>query len=320
MTLKKIQCNLIIFFPIWAAFSCERFISVWFFIELNILRFILFGYYTRDNESIIKYFFTQAIASGSLLTIYLLSLRFVHIQESLVFFITLIVYRKLGVPPFYLWFVRIVSRMRESLLIFYLCTVQKLIPLYLLRLTRPLMLVFLWLGLLATFLGSLAQTSFKKLLAYSRIFNSFWLILSAFSNYLIISFFLIYSLNLLAVLFSMNKNFLTNVNSDLYFRNIRFKAIILLIILFLRMAGIPPFWGFLSKIIVISSLIESSSNWELVFRFNLLGFTFYIIYFYIRFFFDFLNKKNFFFIEANSSHYNLIPIILIFLSLNVIFL
>lgn len=161
---------------------------------------------------------------------------------------------KLGLPPFHLWIPLISSHIPWNTLFLNL-TIQKIIPFYLFSnifIENYLIFFILVSCSLIPPLIIINLTNLKKLLAYSSINQSRWLmILIYLKNSLWLSYFFIYTLIYLVIFsflsfYKFNFNFINN--------NKNFKIITLIIIL--NIASLPPFSFFLFKwfsIFLISS-------------------------------------------------------------------
>ena len=115
-------------------------------------------------------------------------------------------------------------------------------------------------------------------MTYSSISHISWLLSSlSLGKYFWINYFFIYSFVLTTILFSFYKLNVNNLSEIFLLKKRKTKNI--LIINILSLAGLPPFSGFLAKILIISALIESTKIFITIF---LLFSTILRLFFYIR--------------------------------------
>ena len=131
-----------------------------------------------SREVTLKYFIPQRIGSIILLFSFLLSkvngVIFFYYIFNFIFIFGLFI--KIGIFPFHLWFLRIIIKL-DSFNIFILITVQKLIPFIFLIISLKLfILIFRIISIFFSTFFSFYQTSVKKILGYSSIFNTRWLL------------------------------------------------------------------------------------------------------------------------------------------------
>lgn len=223
---------------------------------------------------IIKYFIIQAFRSGLLIWAFFFNLNnfiFVELIISLRFLI------KLGAAPFHIWIINMIMGIKwPSILI--LTSLQKIIPLYGIYNFSSLILKFfsIIICLLVASLGSFNTQMLKVLIAYSSIFSLAWLL--ARENFLTITFYLIiYSLNLLGLIsfLEFSNNLLTR---DFQGQETLSKKVMVLLIL-LSIAGLPPIIGFLAKIYIVWELILLNN---LLLLFVLIVFSLFILFLYLR--------------------------------------
>lgn len=92
---------------------------------------------------------------------------------------------------------------------------------------------------------------------------------------------LIYNLSLIVLFWTLNQSVNSNLKTLHSFGDLRYNlfSLFTLTILLLSMAGVPPFLGFLSKLLILISLINVNFFFFYIFFFTLL---FFGLYFYIQ--------------------------------------
>lgn len=241
----------------------------------------------NQPEILINYFIVQAFNSYIYL-IRALNLNYIgpNFIILLIFIINLSIFTKLGFPPFYLWYIKIINNINWSR-IFILITFQKIIPLIILinsiNINTDLLninFILVTISLIFCSIKGLNLLNLKILLAYSSIIQLRWIILLGYFNEIIlINYFILYILIIYSVILIFKKFNLTNL---INLNSLKFKnklIFILLILIILSLARIPPTIGFLIKWISIQFLyLEVSIYLILLIIFNSL----LRIYFYLR--------------------------------------
>ncbi len=139
-------------------------------------------------------------------------------------------------------------------IIFLLITWQKIIPLILLKFSNSLFNVFLaTISILYSRLIAFYQNSIRKLLAYSSIINTRWLlIIFAMNKTIWIHFFILYSLITVSII-NLIKTENINLLSNIFIKST--KSGYRLLILSFTLSGLPPSSGFILKLILLKLLI-----------------------------------------------------------------
>nr|AYN73242.1 NADH dehydrogenase subunit 2 [Pollostacris sp. OR322] len=248
--------------------SSNSWFGVWMGLEINLLSFIPLLNDSKNmmmNESTIKYFIVQAIASTMLLfSILLIQMKYpMGWEKQLIpsMMISSSLFLKIGAAPFHFWFPEVMG-MSSWINCFTLMTWQKIAPIMVLSYcikTSTFMFSIIILSVMIGAIGGLNQTSMRQLLAYSSISHLGWMISS-----MIVSenawemYFLIYALLSMIMIFifkQMNISFMNQIYSTNYNgTEIKFMMFMSL----LSLGGLPPLLGFLPKWIVIQKMVEEN--------------------------------------------------------------
>nr|YP_009678971.1 NADH dehydrogenase subunit 2 [Ceracris fasciata fasciata]AKR06215.1 NADH dehydrogenase subunit 2 [Ceracris fasciata fasciata] len=248
--------------------SSNTWIGVWMGLEINLLSFIPMLANNKNmmmNESPIKYFIVQAMAS----TMLLFSILLIHFKNPIEWKKEIIssmmikssLLMKIGAVPFHFWFPKVMSA-SSWINCFILMTWQKIAPMmvlsYCIQMGKFIFMINI-LSIIIGALGGLNQTSLRQIMAYSSISHLGWMISS-----MIVSentwemYFIIYSMLTVIIILlfkSMNLSFLNQIYSA---SNMKTEIKFMMFLSLMSLGGLPPFLGFLPKWIVIQLLIENN--------------------------------------------------------------
>nr|DAB41893.1 TPA_asm: NADH dehydrogenase subunit 2 [Uniomerus tetralasmus] len=232
--------------------SSSNWLMTWMSLEINMLGFIPLMYLkesSNESETAAKYLVPQSLGSTIFIASATISLYFSNLQILMPIAMCL----KLGAAPFHFWFPSVMAGL-SLLPAFFLLTWQKIAPIFAISSFNPTLsakilpiagISALWGGI-----GGLNQTDIRSLLAYSSIAHTGWMLASIngpnptlmiyISAYILINFSIFMSL--------------TNSSSKLHKQLLSTKEpfdTFLLGMSILSLAGLPPFTGFLMKLLVI---------------------------------------------------------------------
>nr|YP_010882002.1 NADH dehydrogenase subunit 2 [Cacopsylla fuscicella]WID86676.1 NADH dehydrogenase subunit 2 [Cacopsylla fuscicella] len=238
--------------------SSNSWMSIWIGMEMNLLTFIFMILQTKtfnSTESSMKYFLIQS--AGSLMFLFSITSQTTFSNEP--FFIyaltpPLALMFKSGIAPLHLWIPNISMKLSPTNL-FLLTTMQKMIPMLIMFSSwTPLMKWVIPLNIIIGSLGGINQSSLNKMIIFSSINNSGWMMLSLTeSMFLFYLFFIIYfKMNLLLMSFILENKikWVTQIKSQNFFKKLSFIS------LMMSLSGLPPFVGFVPKWIVLKKMIS----------------------------------------------------------------
>jgi len=271
--------------------SSPSLIFCWVALELSTLIFIPFilrSHLKSLRDAAIKYFLTQSLGSA-LFVVGVVASSLASVPEDIettasmvgeaVVSISLLI--KVGAAPFHIWLPRIVESL-GWLELFLLLTVQKINPLIILSKcsqNQTIILVVIVASVLVGGIGGLPQTRLRRILAFSSINHVGW-ILCAFMYGLKLGvlYFASYAVILWTILLVFSKFNLQHINQLSSLSIPPVFAIISLLNL-LSLGGLPPFFGFFPKWIVLQASISSEGTLiSLIIVFSRLM----VLYFYLR--------------------------------------
>jgi len=170
----------------------------------------------------------------------------------------------------------------EWFLFFLLSSWQKILPFFLLGKSYINFLdIFIILRLFVCVVSSSQQSSIKKLIIFSTIFTSSWILASIiiFKNIWLILLILYRILLAFFIRFSLSYNF--SRKDSINTRNMGQRDKVFLFLIFLSIAGIPPFVGFFIKVWVIIIIVLLQ---KILLAFIFVAASIFIIFIYARIF------------------------------------
>nr|AMX74004.1 NADH dehydrogenase subunit 2 [Scydosella musawasensis] len=281
--------------------SSYSWLTMWMGLEINLLSIIPLMTNNKNkmtNESAIKYFITQTIASIMIL----LSIMFIMNNIQMFMMMNSAFFMKMGSAPFHFWFPQVMEGLNwmNSLIIL---TWQKIAPMIMLM--QNIQLTYFSIIIIITMVTGgimgLNQTSIRKLMAYSSINNSGWMISALlFSEKIWMIYSIIYFLTLMMLcmlLHFTNTFYMNQMTLLLNNKNMNFFFSMNL----LSMAGMPPFIGFLPKWLTIYTLLNNNMN---LLSIMMVLITLLTLYFYTRMIINPMMlsfyKNNFFKLKLNK--------------------
>nr|QNV11669.1 NADH dehydrogenase subunit 2 [Morellia hortorum] len=265
--------------------SANSWLGAWMGLEINLLSFIplMSDNKLMSTEASLKYFLTQALASSVFLFAVILYMLNISKNESnylmeMIIFSSLLL--KSGSAPFHFWFPNVMEGLSwiNSLI---LMTWQKIAPLMLISyiIFKPLIIISIILSSLIGALGGLNQTSLRKLMAYSSINHLGWMLAAMYNSNLWLMYFLFYTFLTFSMVFMFNMFKISYINQlfSLFFHEKSIKFFLFFNLL--SLGGLPPFLGFLPKMMVIQSLTLNNQLFLLTFMVMM---TLITLYFYMR--------------------------------------
>lgn len=220
---------------------------------------------------------------------------------------------KLGLPPFHLWYLKIINNL-SWFNIFFMSTIQKIIPLIILRILINFNYNYFlfYIDLLIIIFGSIYSSLIninsiliKNIYTYSSIIQISWVLILIFINELYsLNYFIIYILISLNLVYLFNLINLNRINQLMILKFNNKKNYFLIILIMFSLRRIPPFFGFIIKWISID-IIRKFLSFILIF-FIIIN-SLLRIYFYIRIIFNSLiiyyyrKKLNFKYINFNNK-------------------
>nr|YP_010946869.1 NADH dehydrogenase subunit 2 [Sorineuchora nigra]WGO57626.1 NADH dehydrogenase subunit 2 [Sorineuchora nigra] len=244
--------------------SSNSWLGAWMGLEINLLSFIPL---MTNNENIftteasMKYFLVQALASSVLIFIVMMVMsvkneiilnKFIKPDTML----SLPLMLKMGISPLHWWFPSVMEGL-TWLNCLTLITLQKIAPMLMMNSldSKSWIMVSIVMSVIVGSIGGLNQNSIRKMLAYSSINHMGWLLMAMYlsvSTWII--YFIIYATMTMSIILVMSISQVSFVN-QMFVNNIHPINKMMMFMVLMSMAGLPPFLGFLSKWLVIQSMV-----------------------------------------------------------------
>nr|YP_010276481.1 NADH dehydrogenase subunit 2 [Omobranchus fasciolatoceps]UHY39616.1 NADH dehydrogenase subunit 2 [Omobranchus fasciolatoceps]URH13670.1 NADH dehydrogenase subunit 2 [Omobranchus fasciolatoceps] len=249
--------------------TSSHWLLAWMGLELNtiaILPLMAYRHFPRAVEACTKYFLIQASASALFLFASVTNAwtsgewdiqQMTHPLPTAM--ITLALASKVGLAPLHAWLPEVIQGVNLTTGLI-LSTWQKIAPLTLmLQIQLPYPTLYIFLGTSSVLIGGWAglnQTQLRKMLAYSSIAHTGWMVLiMQFAPTLAIFNFVTYSAMTSAAFLAFSILGSTSLSS---LSTAWTKAPILsslALLTFLSLAGLPPLMGFTPKLLILKELV-----------------------------------------------------------------
>nr|YP_009350780.1 NADH dehydrogenase subunit 2 [Proboscitermes tubuliferus]AQP27784.1 NADH dehydrogenase subunit 2 [Proboscitermes tubuliferus] len=249
--------------------SSNSWLGAWMGLEINLMSFIPLMSNIKNmynTEASLKYFIVQVLASATLLFMVVMK----TLMEDLFTFdsnpyapmvICTPLLLKSGAAPFHWWFPGVMEGLSwENCAL--LMTVQKAAPLMLMSYLIEINNFTLTIIIMSTIVGSIGglnQTSMRKILTYSSINHTGWMLIAlTTSENLWMVYFMIYSTLALAVVSAIKLSGVSFINQTMMTNKETTLIKFMMFTSLLSLGGLPPFLGFLPKWIIIQSMITNN--------------------------------------------------------------
>nr|UQJ75105.1 NADH dehydrogenase subunit 2 [Neotermes sp.] len=252
---------------ILVSISSNSWLGAWMGLEINLMSFIPLmssqeNIYT--TEASLKYFIIQALASSTLMFLVMMkalssqSLPLSKEMHEYTIMIPLLL--KMGAAPLHWWFPSVMEGLSWMNCLL-MMTVQKAAPMmlisYLMKINLSTSMIILA-SVIVGALGGMNQTSLRKILTYSSINHTGWMLLaSAGGDNLWMLYFMVYSL-LTLTMTTITKLFNISFINQVMTGNSKSSIKFMLFTTLLSLGGLPPFIGFLPKWVVIQTMIVNN--------------------------------------------------------------
>lgn len=249
--------------------SSNSWLGAWIGLEINLISFIPLISNVKNmynTEASLKYFIVQVLASATLLFIVVMK----TLTEDLFSFdrnlytpmiICTPLLLKSGAAPLHWWFPGVMEGLRwENCAL--LITIQKAAPLILISYLIEINTFTLRIILISTIVGAIGglnQTSIRKILTYSSINHTGWILIALTTREnLWLMYFIIYSTLALTVVSAIKLSGVSFINQTIITNKETTLIKFIIFTSLLSLGGLPPFLGFLPKWIIIQAIIMNN--------------------------------------------------------------
>nr|YP_010531294.1 NADH dehydrogenase subunit 2 [Mileewa sharpa]UXX17553.1 NADH dehydrogenase subunit 2 [Mileewa sharpa] len=255
--------------------SSNNWMMVWVGLEISLMSFIpLIDNSMVGSESSMKYFIIQGVSSSILmLSLMMMILEILNFEFILIFSLML----KMGVAPLHVWVLSIIEGLSYELMLI-LFTFIKIPSIMLISYLNYNLNMYILMTLIIGSLFGLNQNSFRKLLAYSSIFNMGFILSSLEFNSVWFLYLMIYLITLF-ILVKMINLMKINYLNQLMINSFNIKLKISLWISLLSMGGMPPMLGFVSKLMLIEFVMMKLN---LIVLLTMIMTSLLVMFYYIR--------------------------------------
>nr|YP_010478228.1 NADH dehydrogenase subunit 2 [Nesophrosyne sp. 302 GMB-2012]UVI59672.1 NADH dehydrogenase subunit 2 [Nesophrosyne sp. 302 GMB-2012] len=265
----------------------NNWISMWMGLELVLMSFIplMQNENLLTSESMIKYFIVQSIAS----TMFLFSITIMLVGDSMMtelneIILTTSMLIKLGSAPFHSWVLMILEPL-SILPLMTMLTIMKLPPLIVMhQINTKILTIPILLGMILSSVACLNQTSIRKTLGYSSIYNTSLMMVIIPSIIETMLFLTMYSFMMITLGKSI-KTLKINYINQMITNNFNSWVKLTLWINMLSMGGFPPLMGFFMKMMVMQKMINENQMFTPLF---LVMTSMLVLLFYMRLTFTFM--------------------------------
>nr|YP_010381631.1 NADH dehydrogenase subunit 2 [Symplana brevistrata]UDL72006.1 NADH dehydrogenase subunit 2 [Symplana brevistrata] len=238
-------------------YSSSNFLMTWMSMEINLISFLpLITKSKKMKDQPMKYFIIQSLSSSMMLLSMIMKFK-IETPINFEMFMMISLMMKMGMIPFHLWMLSFMEKL-SWMNCFIMNTLQKLSPILVTSqiISFKMLILPMTLSLMIAPISMMSINSIKKIIGYSSIYNSPWMISSMYvSKSLFFVFFLIYS----SLNFMMMKKF---KNQNIMFMNqITEKNLLTKLNLMTNLFsinGIPPMLGFFPKWMILNKINEIS--------------------------------------------------------------
>nr|YP_010172166.1 NADH dehydrogenase subunit 2 [Sinopoppia nigroflagella]QSF20064.1 NADH dehydrogenase subunit 2 [Sinopoppia nigroflagella] len=266
----KMLMLLMLLFSTLLTINSSTWFNAWMGLELNLMSFIplmMNNSKKKNSNSMMMYFIVQA-STSSMMMMMIIMTKLEMIQMKMNITMMLIqssILMKMGAAPFHWWMPKIILNL-NWMNCFLFFTWQKIAPLFLIMMLNNNMLIY-FMAMMSNILGAIMginQNSLKLIMMYSSINNIGWMLMNLIMNKnILLIYFTVYSFTIWLICVMLN-NTKTKFINQLYKQNNQNNIMKLIITstMFLSLSGLPPFIGFLPKLLTLNLMIKNLMYFE----------------------------------------------------------
>nr|YP_010350042.1 NADH dehydrogenase subunit 2 [Aipysurus eydouxii]UOI66222.1 NADH dehydrogenase subunit 2 [Aipysurus eydouxii] len=254
-------------------------LMVWACLEINTLSMVPLiskPHHPRATEAATKYYLTQTLAStGLLFATTMNAINTSHWETNLTTepttttIITLSLMMKMAAAPFHFWLPE-VAQGSTNLTALTILTWQKIAPLTIMltihsKMNQTLLLMSAILSVVVGGLGSLNQTQLRKLMAFSSIAHTGWIMATMFTAPKISTLaFMVYISSTTPIFLSINQTTMTTIKDLGTTWTMSPHLLIIITLTTISMGGLPPLTGFMPKWLILNKMTSMNMMIEAI--------------------------------------------------------
>nr|WMC21089.1 NADH dehydrogenase subunit 2 [Japanagallia sp.] len=233
--------------------SANNWLIIWTGLEISMMSIMpmISNNNFLSSEASVKYFLIQSISSSMMMLGVLLLLINSKIEYQMI--LTSSMMLKMGIAPFHNWILEMIESV-ELMIMFLMLTLMKIAPLNMISYLMFKNNMFILISLVIGSVFGLNQTSLRKMMCYSSIFNMGFILSSISMNSIWWSYMTMYSLMLTMILMLANKMKI-NYISQLSLNENKMSLKMNVWLAMLSMGGMPPMMGFMMKLLIIQMMM-----------------------------------------------------------------
>nr|YP_010610798.1 NADH dehydrogenase subunit 2 [Stenatkina angustata]WAP91619.1 NADH dehydrogenase subunit 2 [Stenatkina angustata] len=254
----------------------NNWLMLWIGLEMSLLSFIplMMNKNLLSSECMMKYYIIQSMSSSILIMGMIMFLMMLKESQFIMIFSLML---KIGVAPFHNWVLSVIEGLTYNSL-FLMLTIMKFSPLIILSYINKIIWIPVIFSLIVGAIMGINQNSFRKMIAYSSIFNMGFIFscINEISYWMM--YMLVYSFILFCVIFII-KNLNISYLNQILINDFDLKIKLMFWIMMASLGGIPPMLGFFNKLIIFELMIMN--NHFLILFFMLIS-SLIVIFYYTR--------------------------------------
>uniref|UniRef100_UPI0030FE75F0 NADH dehydrogenase subunit 2 n=1 Tax=Salurnis marginella TaxID=1453305 RepID=UPI0030FE75F0 len=259
MNFTKYMMIMIIILTSMMAISSNIFMMSWMSMEINMIAFLpLMSKSMKMKDQLMKYFIIQSLASSMLLISMLInSSNETPVSSSIMLLSSLMM--KMGLMPMHIWMPMIMNSMSwENCII--MTTIQKIIPITLTTQLSSMKMMYMpmIISLIMAPINAITHLSMKKIMSFSSISNTPWMINSLMNSKMQFSMFMmIYTTITMMMMTKLKKMNIMFINQTNELTKTQKTSMLIMI---MSMSGMPPTTGFLPKWLILQTTVSISMS------------------------------------------------------------
>nr|YP_009775984.1 NADH dehydrogenase subunit 2 [Paraahimia luodianensis]QJA16294.1 NADH dehydrogenase subunit 2 [Paraahimia luodianensis] len=319
MNSSKMLFMMTMWLGIIISISSNNWIMIWCGLEITLVSIVpqMINKSNNSSESMMKYFIVQSISSSILMLSLMTMIMSGDYNYSYLMTTALLI--KMGVAPFHNWVLTVIEEL-EHYMIMIILTVNKIAPVTIMSYFNNKLNLIIMLTILTGSIMALNQSSMKKIIGYSSIFNMGFMITALKNSMMWIMYLFVYSILISYLLMYMYLNKIKFINQMIMSEMLVTKMTMWMNML--SMGGMPPLIGFSIKYMIMMYMIKSKM---IVTISIMIMASLMVMFFYLRMMFSsfminsLINKNNLLKINKISSWMliiNLISLPILMISTN----